>query len=240
MPQIRSGVRRATSADWRPDGSRPPTLLLPRLLVAGRGRLGRGRLGVEGQVLQVLLVHLDLPCPVCPKAIEVLVEGDLLLRLSHLAADDLQDYPFVYLTGTGEFELTDREAQSLKRYVASGGFLLASPSGGAPGFDAAFRREIARALGGLELRPLAADHAVYNMLYAIDAVGYADYVARLEEAPPALPLEGISLGGSTPVIYSPYGLGGGWRGFDHPFGRDIAHEDAMKLGINIVLYSMTH
>jgi len=161
-------------------------------------------------------------------------------RIVDLAADDLKAYPFVYLTGTGEFELTDREAQSLKRYVSSGGFLLASPSGGAREFDAAFRREIARALPGLELRPLSGDHAVYNMLYAIDAVSYADYVDRLEEAPPALPLEGISLGGSTPVIYSPYGLGGGWRGFDHPFGRDIAHEDAMKLGVNIVLYSMTH
>jgi hypothetical protein len=60
------------------------------------------------------------------------------------------------------------------------------------------------------------------------------------EIPPSLPLEGISLGGTTPVIYCPYGLGGGWRGFDHPFGRDVAQEDATKLGVNIVLYSMTH
>jgi hypothetical protein len=41
------------------------------------------------------------------------------------------------------------------------------------------------------------------------------------------------------VIYCPYGLGG-WRGFDHPFGRDLACEDALSLGVNIILYAMTH
>ena len=67
-----------------------------------------------------------------------------------------------------------------------------------------------------------------------------EYLQSLGVTPPQLPLEGISLGGTTPVIYSRYGIGGGWRGFNHPFGRDIAHEDALKLGINIILYSMTH
>jgi hypothetical protein len=57
---------------------------------------------------------------------------------------------------------------------------------------------------------------------------------------PLLPLEGITIGGTTPVIYCPFGLGGGWRGFDHPYALDIASEDAMKLGVNILLYSMTH
>jgi hypothetical protein len=30
------------------------------------------------------------------------------------------------------------------------------------------------------------------------------------------------------------------RGFDNPFGRDIAAADATRLGVNIILYAMTH
>ncbi len=81
---------------------------------------------------------------------------------------------------------------------------------------------------------------MYSILNKIKGVGYADYVEKTGETPPALPLEGISVGAATPIIYSPYGIGGGWRGFDNPFGRDIASDDAMRLGVNIVLYAMTH
>ncbi len=161
-------------------------------------------------------------------------------RAVDLASDDLHTYPFLYITGMYDFKFSEAELVALRRYVSSGGFLLASPEGGASEFDAAFRHEIARLLPGSSLAPLGADHAVYHMLHDIDAVGYSDYVGQLGEKPPALPLEGISLGGSTPVVYSPYGLGGGWRGFNHPFGRDIATADALGLGVNVVLYSMTH
>ena len=32
----------------------------------------------------------------------------------------------------------------------------------------------------------------------------------------------------------------GWPGFDNPFGRDIAADNATRLGVNIILYAMTH
>ena len=160
-------------------------------------------------------------------------------RAVDMAKDDLHTYPFLYITGHYDFKFSDAELGALKRYISAGGFLLASPCCGSREFDAAFRREIARVLPGCQLALLPGDHAVYNMAYKIGSVGYAEYVSSLGETPPPQPLESISIGGLTPVIYSPYGLGG-WRGFDHPFGRDVAQEDALKLGINIVLYCMTH
>ena len=162
------------------------------------------------------------------------------LRYVDLAGDDLLEYPFLYLTGLYDFKLSEAQVHALKRYISSGGFLMVSPEAGSREFNEAFSREIARVLPGAAMVPLEGDHAVYSILYDIQGVGYADYVGQLGEDVPPLPLEGISLGGSTPVIYCPYGIGGGWRGFDHPFGRDVACGDAMKLGVNIVLYSMTH
>jgi hypothetical protein len=161
-------------------------------------------------------------------------------RAVELASEELQQYPFLYMTGRHEFELSDAEVQALRRYLSSGGFLLASPSAGAPAFDAAFRREMARVLPDHELALLPAEHPVYDMLNRVERVDYAEYVDSLGEHPPALPLEGMQIGGTMAVVYSPYGIGGGWRGFDHPFGRDIAHHDAVRLGVNVVLYAMTH
>jgi len=157
-------------------------------------------------------------------------------------SDELLEYPFLYMTGRHDFVLTERQVQGLRRFLSEGGFLLASPSCGRAEFDAAFRREIARVLPNHPLEKLPDGHPVYHMLENVQQVHYADYVYSTggENDPPALSLEGIQLGGMTAVVYSPYGLGGGWRGLDHPFGRDIAHEDALKLGVNIVLYAMTH
>jgi hypothetical protein len=161
-------------------------------------------------------------------------------RAVDLSGDQLQEQPFLYMTGLYDFQLSDVQVQALRRYLTSGGFLLASPTSGRREFDRAFRREIARVLPDHPLEKLPADHPAYTILNRLDRVGYTDYVASLGEEPPALPLEGIQLGGATAVIYSPYGIGGGWRGFDHPFGRDVAWQDAVKLGVNIVLYGMTH
>jgi len=161
-------------------------------------------------------------------------------RAVDLTADELLDYPFLYLTGLYDFELSEAQVQALRRYLNSGGFLLASPASGRRQFDRAFRREMARVLPDHKMEMLPADHPVYGILNQLERVRYSDYVESLGETPPALPLEGIQIGGTTAVIYCSYGLGGGWRGFDHPFGRDIAHQDAVKLGVNIVLYAMTH
>ncbi len=161
-------------------------------------------------------------------------------RAADLVSQELQEYPFLYMTGRHDFELSEAQIQALRRYLTSGGFLLASPSCGRREFDRAFRREIARTLIDHELEKLPADHPVYSILSRVDSVSYTAYVESLGDDPPALPLEGIQLGGTTAVIYSPYGIGGGWRGFDHPFGTDIAHADAVRLGVNIALYGMTH
>jgi hypothetical protein len=97
-----------------------------------------------------------------------------------------------------------------------------------------------RPAAGPSARAPAAGASGVRLLNKIKGVGYADYVEKTGETPPSLPLEGVSVGAATPIIYSPYGIGGGWRGFDNPFGRDIASDDATRLGVNIILYAMTH
>ena len=160
-------------------------------------------------------------------------------KIVDLASPDVLGYPFLYVTGHQDFKLSNAEVQGLKTYLAGGGFILASPCCGRREFDTAFRREIARVTSA-PLQPLAENHPVYNIMYKLKSVSYSPYAEAQQESLPKLPIEGVTVGGSTSVVYCPIGLGGGWRGFDHPYGRDIATDDATKLGVNVVMYSLTH
>jgi hypothetical protein len=117
--------------------------------------------------------------------------------------------------------------------------ILSEAAGSSGDFTQDVQRIMRKLFPEYPLEHLPADHPVYSILYPFEEVGYTDYVASLGETPPPLPLEAVQVGGTTAVVYCPYGLGG-WRGFDDPFGRDVSCRDALKLGMNIVLYAMTH
>jgi hypothetical protein len=153
---------------------------------------------------------------------------------------DLFECPFLYLTGHNDFKLTDNQVDKLRNYLNSGGFLLVDSCCGRDSFSASFLREIKKVLPDGELKLLAADHPVYSARYQITSVEYTEYTQKAAKNLPALPLLGIDVAGSTRVIFCPYALGNGWEKEEHPFTKGIKPEDAMRLGVNIVVYSQTH
>jgi hypothetical protein len=153
---------------------------------------------------------------------------------------DLFECPFLYLTGHEDFKLTDQQATKLRNYLNGGGFLLADSCCGRASFAAAFIREIKKVLPGAEIKHLPADHAVYSSRFKISSVNYSEFTKKAVKDLPQLPLYGIEVAGSTRVIFCPYALGNGWEKEEHPFTKALEAEDALKLGVNIVVYSQTH
>ena len=70
-----------------------------------------------------------------------------------LASDNIYDFPLVIMTGEGDFQLSDAERESLRRYVERGGFLLASAGCSSTEWDRAFRREMATVFPKNPLKP---------------------------------------------------------------------------------------
>ena len=62
--------------------------------------------------------------------------------------------PLCIFTGEGNFTLKDSERANLRRYLENGGFVLASPGCSNSDWNGAFRREIALALPGYELKQI--------------------------------------------------------------------------------------
>jgi hypothetical protein len=156
------------------------------------------------------------------------------------ATDDLLDTPFLYFTGHDDFVLSDAAVRNLRGYLAGGGFLFADACCGRVAFSAAFEREIARVLPGASLQTLPLDHALYGTHHAIREVAYSRAVEAAYPGLSAPHLKGIEVDGSLRVVLSPMGLGCSWGGVERPFAKFVAHADSLRIGVNIVVYAMTH
>ncbi len=147
--------------------------------------------------------------------------------------------PFVYWRGSEEFPpLSEAAIEGLRKYVHRGGFILIDDAtAGADGFDRAVRRALLRAFPALPLKPIPSNHTIYRSFYLLRRP-----VGRVRG--PEF-LEGITYGDRIAIVYSRHDLGGAferdklgaWSQAVVP-GGEGQRERAIRLGVNLVLYSL--
>lgn len=147
--------------------------------------------------------------------------------------------PFLYWAGDRAFPaLSEAELKGLRRFVEYGGFVLiddASPE--TQGFDESVRRELPRAFPSQRLAKLPRDHTLYRAFYLLDRP-----VGRVAE--PTF-VETITQAGRAAVVYSRHDLGGAWArdeqgqaAYDITPGGFAQREQAIRLGVNLVMYAL--
>jgi hypothetical protein len=159
-----------------------------------------------------------------------------------LAKAETFEHPLLYLTGLHDFALGDEEVRNLRGYLRGGGLLVADACGGRKAFDAAFRRELQKVFPDGKLEPLPADSAVYSAAGGepVRSVAYSPMLRRNKPDLSAPALEGLTVGGKLAVIYSRFGLGDGWEGEHCPYALCYETPDALRLGLNILVYAVSH
>jgi len=75
---------------------------------------------------------------------------------------EIFDYPFVHMTGHGNVFFTVEEAENLRNYLVSGGFLHIDDN---YGMDTYIRKELTKIFPNKELRELPSDHPIFNYSY---------------------------------------------------------------------------
>ncbi|HUU69704.1 MAG TPA: DUF4159 domain-containing protein, partial [Planctomycetota bacterium] len=154
---------------------------------------------------------------------------------------DAFSHPFIYMTGHNDFELIEQEVVALRSYLRNGGVLLGNACCGRHAFDTAFRRELKKVFNDQQpLSEIPLDHPLFASLYKIDKVQYSDWLREKQPNLNTPVIEGVAAGGQLCVIYSRYDLGNGWEGIPHPYSQGYSPQDALRLGANAVIYSMTH
>lgn len=163
------------------------------------------------------------------------------LKELRLTDPDLFNAPLLYLTGHEHFELTREERANLRRYLQLGGFLFAESCCGRKGFDQAFRQTMRSVLPDQPMVRIPPDAVVFREPNDTSAVGVTPALMQdLGKASTAPLLMGINVDGHYAVIYSPFGLAGGWEMSQSPYARGCDDIGSIKLGQNILLYSVTN
>lgn len=150
-----------------------------------------------------------------------------------LQSPELFEFPFAIMTGEGSFELTAEEIENARRFLTSGGFLLASAGCSNAAWNASMKRAIEQVLPDAELRKLSLEHEVFHTIFDIKRL---DAKRRGTESE----VFGIEIDGRLRVVYSPEGLndtqnaGGGCCCCG---GNEI--RNAGEVNANILAYALT-
>jgi len=118
--------------------------------------------------------------------------------------------PFIFLTGTRDFKLTDKEVENLQKYVRMGGCIWGDSSlpGARSRFDIAFRREMRRVIPDVdkEFKPLPDNHPIFT----------AGYFPEIKSVPPGLnyyqePVYALEIYGQIGILYTSNDYGDMWQ-----------------------------
>jgi hypothetical protein len=147
---------------------------------------------------------------------------------------ELFQYPYLYLNGHGNIRFTDEEVNILRSYFAAGGFLHADDN---YGMDSSFRREIQRVFPDATLMELPFDHDIYHCFH-----DFPNGPPKIHEHDKK-PAQGFGIFyDNRMVVYYTYqcDLGDGWEDQDIHNDPEEKRKAALDMGVNIVVYSLTH
>lgn len=162
------------------------------------------------------------------------------LRELKLSDAKVFDAPLLYITGHEHFNLRPDEAAQLRQYLLNGGFLFAEACCGRKGFDLAFRTQIQGLLPEYPLKSVSSDSVLFEMPNKIRSISVTPALAaQLGTSAPAPRLQGIEIDGHFAVIYSPFGMAGGWEMSQSPYAHGYDQAGAIMLGQNILMYAVT-
>lgn len=144
----------------------------------------------------------------------------------------LWDHPILFMTGHGNILFSPEEVEILRRYLLSGGFLLANDS---YGLDASFRREVAKVFPDKELVELPPDHPIFRSFYQMPK-GIPKIHEHDNKAPQAF---GIFHEGRLVVFYDyESDIGDGWEDANVHNDPQEVREQAFRMGVNIFLFAL--
>ena len=161
----------------------------------------------------------------------------LSYRVVELSSEEIFDYPFVYISEPGEMALTAQEVTNLSEYIKRGGFILMDDFDGAVQ-TANMKSQVYRSFPGQSFIEIQTDDTFFNIHFQLE---------NLEGMAPYVPGENIS--------YNAILNDTGSIGIAAGYNNDLANfwewyylgemplkpaTDAFRLGVNAVVYSMTH
>jgi hypothetical protein len=116
-----------------------------------------------------------------------------------LSADAVFNTPFCVWSGEGPFSLNPKERENLKKYLMSGGFIVASPGCSNADWDRSFRNELKICFPTVPFTHIPMDHTIFSTVYKIPRL-------TLMHGGSTTKVEGLTINGRVVLVYSREGL----------------------------------
>ncbi len=169
-------------------------------------------------------------------------------KIIEVGAEELFLYPFAYLLEVGSLRLSDAEAANLREYLLRGGFLFIDDFHGEREWRL-FHRELKKIFPEREPVDIPISHPIFRCFFTIDKLvqipglrslfsgrtyeridGYPAYCRGVFDDKNRLMM----------IIHFNSDLGDAWEHAAEDFYPREYSDMALKMGINAVVYSLTH
>jgi hypothetical protein len=187
------------------------------------------------------------------------MEGQLNAVVTFDEMEYLKKYPFLFMTGENHYKFDDRQKANLKEYINRGGFLLMDDcvvgSGGDFFYQSSYEL-LEQVFGNRAVQQIPLQHEIFHNVYDLGDKGlpYMERQNRIflpgmrQPRQKGLPYmhgqnhgaRGVFIGERLAVFLSSTDIHCGWcdsHGFE--FGKQN-YEKAIQMGINIIMYAISH
>jgi hypothetical protein len=178
------------------------------------------------------------------------IETDPYGKIVELTDEKLFDYPFIYMIEPGDMSLTEAEVAGLRKYLLNGGFLMVDDFWGEREWQN-FYYEMKRVFPDKEPVELPLEHEIFHIVYDLKQKpqvpsihawerGYTS--ERWDATEPHYRALFDDKGRMMAIICHNTDLGDGWEreGVSPDYFREMSEKWSYPLGINIVVYALTH
>jgi Domain of unknown function (DUF4159) len=157
-----------------------------------------------------------------------------------LTLDDpeLMKFPIAYMSEPGFWTLSDKEAQGLRTYLQKGGFIIFDDFAGQHWYN--FAEQMKKVLPDAQLIPLDASHPIFDSFFHIESLDFdhpyyrvkAQFLGVFEDNDPSKRMLAIANYNND--------IGDYWEWSDEGFLPIALSNQAYRLGVNYVVYAMSH
>ncbi len=148
-----------------------------------------------------------------------------------VGSSDIFQYPFLHMTGHGNVFFSDEDAENLRNYLISGGFLHIDDNYGMEPF---VTKEFKKVFPNNEFIELPKDHDIFNIVYT-----FPKGLPKIHEHDGKRPQAFGVFHENRLIVLFTYesDLGDGWEDPEIHNDPEDVREKALKMGANIVKYA---
>ena len=175
------------------------------------------------------------------------IHGRSVEQSINLNDGNVYDWPWLYAVQAGHWQLTDSQVKTLREYLLRGGFFMADDFWGPNEWDV-FMATMRKVLPGRDPVELGNDDPIFHVVY--------DLAERYQVASEGSAQRGVSYkcadcparwlgirddkGRVMVAITFQSDIGDSWEWADAPYYPEIYSRLGIRIGVNYIVYDMTH